>query len=64
MQNRGEGAAVGMRKYLKIIIPLFSLALIATGVWMIYPPAAFITVGMLLWIDMSIDHLIFGLKRK
>jgi hypothetical protein len=32
-----------------------ALALIGAGCWMIYPPAAFLSVGALIWIDFSID---------
>lgn len=31
-----------------------ALGLIGAGVWWIYPPAALIAVGALMWIDLSI----------
>lgn len=40
-----------MNKMIKAIVPLAALALIGYGCWLTYPPAAFITVGALLWLD-------------
>lgn len=39
---------------LRSLIPLLSLGLIAWGAAWIYPPAAPISVGILLWIDLSL----------
>lgn len=34
-------------------IAVGSLVLIGIGAWLIYPPAAFLAVGLLVWIDLS-----------
>lgn len=39
----------------KAIIPTAALGLIGFGAWRAWPPAGFIVVGSLLWIDLTID---------
>ncbi len=35
----------------RLALTLVPLALIAVGCWMMYPPAAFVALGLLLYID-------------
>lgn len=42
-----------MIRALMIALPFVALALIGAGAWMIYPPAAPLSVGFLLWVDLS-----------
>ena len=42
-----------MSRTLIISIALASLAAIAVGCWMAYPPAGLIVPGALVWIDMA-----------
>jgi hypothetical protein len=46
-------------KRVELLVACISLGLIGVGSWLIYPPAGFISVGLLLWIDLS-----FGGNRK
>jgi hypothetical protein len=34
------------------LMPLAALTLIGVGLWLIYPPAAFLGIGLLVWIDL------------
>ena len=48
------------RLAVRIVTPL---GLMGYGLWLIYPPAAFATVGLLMWIDLSVGELIASLKK-
>jgi hypothetical protein len=39
----------------RLAIAIASLGLIGFGAWLIYPPLGFLSVGLLLWIDLTID---------
>lgn len=41
-----------MKSKLLFALPLLAVALIAYGVYLIYPPAAFIVVGVLVLLDL------------
>ena len=45
--------------WVNLIITILSLLSIGIGVWLIKPAFAFIVVGALLWIDLTIE----GLKK-
>lgn len=38
--------------WFNLFLAIVSLSAIGVGVWWVYPPAALITVGALLWIDL------------
>lgn len=40
-------------KIINVLIISVPLTLIGVGVWLVYPPAALISVGLLIWIDIS-----------
>jgi len=44
---------MNIRKYYQAIFAVLALGLIAAGCWLVYPPAAFMVVGMLLWLDLN-----------
>ena len=39
---------------LRAIIPVASLSLIGYGAWLAWPPAGPLSVGLLLWLDLSL----------
>lgn len=43
---------LGTRIALSFLLPFLALGSIGAGVWLIYPPAALITVGALVLIDL------------
>ncbi len=43
------------RKLLSAIVPIVSLGLIGYGAWEVYHPLGYIVVGLLLWIDITIE---------
>lgn len=43
-----------IRKLALILMPVFSLALLAVGGWLIHPSVGLIVPGALLWLDLTL----------
>jgi len=39
----------------KFLISIVPLALIGYGTWSVYPPAAYVVVGLLVWLELPRD---------